>query len=56
MNTFVLIAVLSFGSYAREDNSMITTQEFNSKTQCEYAADIIRKTAKRVATLTCINK
>jgi hypothetical protein len=56
MNTFVLIVVLNIGAYAREDNSAITTQEFHSKTQCEYAADVIRKTAKRIASLTCINK
>ena len=53
MNTFILIAVLTgYGG----NNSHITMQEFNSIIQCQYAAKLIRESAKRVESIQCINK
>ena len=53
MNTFILIVVL--GAFS-ERNSTVIMQEFNSMAQCQYAAKLIRESAKRVNSIQCINK
>lgn len=53
MNTFVLIVIMT--AYGGNTNT-VTFQEFNTITQCQYAAKLIRDSAGRVAALQCINK
>jgi hypothetical protein len=56
MNTIILIIILNIGSYSRPDNSSVTFQEFNTMAQCQYAAKLIRDSAKHIASLQCVNK
>lgn len=55
-NAFILIVVLNIGAYARDDNSFVTMQEFRTMAQCQYAAKLIRESAKRISSIQCINK
>ena len=56
MNTFILIVVLNIGTYGRNDNSHIIMQEFKTQKQCQYAGELIRKSAKNIASIECIYK
>ena len=56
MTSWILIVVLNVGAYYRPDNSFVTMQEFNSERQCQYAAELIRKSANNVKSLQCIHK
>lgn len=53
MNTFILIVILTgYGG----SNQTVSMQEFNSITQCQYAAKLIRESAQRINSIQCINK
>ena len=40
---FILILILHTPVYGYYNNSAVTLQEFDSQTQCEYAAKLIRE-------------
>lgn len=56
MNAIILIVVLNLGAYQRQDNSSVSFQEFNSMTQCQYAAKLVRDAVRNIRSIQCVNK
>lgn len=56
MTTFILIIILSIPTQGYYQKHAVTLQEFNTMTQCQYAAKIIRENTERLKMAACINK
>ena len=57
---FILILILHTPVHGYYNNSAVTLQEFDSQTQCEYAAKLIRENVndglRRAKMIACIYK
>lgn len=56
MNAWILIVILNMGANQSQQNYNVSLQEFNSKTQCENAAKIIRESVNKASSVHCVNK
>lgn len=53
----ILIVIMATVTYGQYDNQILTTQEFSSEKQCQYAAKLILERVNRRDTKAfCINK